>query len=406
MSDKYVATKLVAADGSGDYTDIQSAINALPASGGVVYVKEGTYTLSSKITIDKKLTLIGSGNGTKIEWSGTGEAILTSGNAKNVHISDISIVLSGTSENCGIKVSSITYYSRFENIYIGGTGYLDGRVGILFYDDAYWNTIIGCVIEEVQTGIKFETGPSHPPNANSLIGCMIRDVYTGIDIESNLSGLSIIGQRIERFYGYGIFNNGKQVQIIGARLQTEEIVYCIYMTAASEDTLICGGFLSTNGPAVIKSVGGSYIELGVGGHPLELYRKDLIAGYNVHLQQPWTFSYIDEHSPGKRLYLRDDAGSGTNVYAKKFQVYSPRFPNTWALPEFLNFINDVISRPSPPEKCPVCGRQGICKEHAEEFDAYAKDISALAIANSHIVLEQAKLIADLQRKVKKLERTN
>ena len=35
---------LVAADGTGNYTSVQSAINALPASGGSVYIKPGTYT--------------------------------------------------------------------------------------------------------------------------------------------------------------------------------------------------------------------------------------------------------------------------------------------------------------------------------------------------------------------------
>ncbi len=35
---------LVAADGSGNFTSVQSAINSLPASGGAVYLKPGTYT--------------------------------------------------------------------------------------------------------------------------------------------------------------------------------------------------------------------------------------------------------------------------------------------------------------------------------------------------------------------------
>ena len=35
---------LVAADGSGNFTSLQAAINALPAAGGSIYVKPGTYT--------------------------------------------------------------------------------------------------------------------------------------------------------------------------------------------------------------------------------------------------------------------------------------------------------------------------------------------------------------------------
>jgi len=64
---KVVATRVVAADGSGDYVDIQEAIDSLPAGGGVVYVKEGTYTITTVITINKSnVALIGAGKATSI----------------------------------------------------------------------------------------------------------------------------------------------------------------------------------------------------------------------------------------------------------------------------------------------------------------------------------------------------
>ena len=39
---------IVAADGSGDYTDVIAAVAALPATGGHVYIRAGTYTLAGK----------------------------------------------------------------------------------------------------------------------------------------------------------------------------------------------------------------------------------------------------------------------------------------------------------------------------------------------------------------------
>ena len=61
-----VATKIVAADGSGDFEDIQEAINDLPSTGGVVYIKEGTYSVK-KITFPyDHISLIGSGPSTKL----------------------------------------------------------------------------------------------------------------------------------------------------------------------------------------------------------------------------------------------------------------------------------------------------------------------------------------------------
>ncbi len=62
------ATIVVAADGSGDYTDIQDGIDALPVTGGVVYIKEGTYNIATKIVINVNNTaIIGAGRSTIIQ---------------------------------------------------------------------------------------------------------------------------------------------------------------------------------------------------------------------------------------------------------------------------------------------------------------------------------------------------
>jgi len=62
-----VATVVVAADGTGNYLTIQEGVDALPATGGVIYVKEGTYTSATRITINKDTVSIkGAGHGTII----------------------------------------------------------------------------------------------------------------------------------------------------------------------------------------------------------------------------------------------------------------------------------------------------------------------------------------------------
>ena len=65
---KVVATVVVAADGTGDTDDIQEGIDMLPAGGGVVYIKEGTYIITSTIIItSSNVSLIGAGRGTRIQ---------------------------------------------------------------------------------------------------------------------------------------------------------------------------------------------------------------------------------------------------------------------------------------------------------------------------------------------------
>ena len=68
VSKQKVATIIVAADGTGDVTDIQTGIDLLPAGGGVVYIREGTYTITAAITIpNDNISLMGSGKSTKIQ---------------------------------------------------------------------------------------------------------------------------------------------------------------------------------------------------------------------------------------------------------------------------------------------------------------------------------------------------
>jgi hypothetical protein len=50
-TDRYECTFVVDIAGNGDFTDLQSAINALPANGGKIFVKAGTYPLNSTIRI-------------------------------------------------------------------------------------------------------------------------------------------------------------------------------------------------------------------------------------------------------------------------------------------------------------------------------------------------------------------
>ena len=67
FASRVVATRVLALDGTGDFTDIQSAIDDLPSGGGVVYIREGTYTISSTISITKSnVTIKGAGNSTII----------------------------------------------------------------------------------------------------------------------------------------------------------------------------------------------------------------------------------------------------------------------------------------------------------------------------------------------------
>ncbi len=146
-----VATKVVATDGTGDFTDIQSAIDALPDEGGVVYIKEGTYTITSTITINKdNVALIGAGKATKIQTT-THSRFLHAENVEGIIIKDIFFSDSVDNRNGGIRFVTVSN-SMITGCWFDGIRY----TAIYLVDDCNrvlvshniltngWGTGIGC----------------------------------------------------------------------------------------------------------------------------------------------------------------------------------------------------------------------------------------------------------------------
>lgn len=147
--DTKVATVLVAADGSGEYTDIQSGINALPAAGGVVYIKDGTYTISSTITIPSNVEIVGSGWNTIVKLAAAANvdvfnnSDLTGGNS-NIVIRDLAIdgnKANQTTAGYGIYLKNVTN-SLVSNVYVHDC-YFDG----IRFDTSAVGTTCSSVIE-------------------------------------------------------------------------------------------------------------------------------------------------------------------------------------------------------------------------------------------------------------------
>jgi hypothetical protein len=63
------ATYVVATSG-GDYTDIQSALDAIGTNGGTIYIADGTYTVTSTLLIKKARTTIQASSGATIQCNG------------------------------------------------------------------------------------------------------------------------------------------------------------------------------------------------------------------------------------------------------------------------------------------------------------------------------------------------
>ncbi len=109
---------------SGDYTDIQTAISALPSTAGLIHVKCGTYTITTPITIAANNVVIeGEGNCTKVQFSSSNASTTFSDSAPatqrtGIVIKDLEIDQTGTAgTGVGIDMSGFAI-SRLENVWI------------------------------------------------------------------------------------------------------------------------------------------------------------------------------------------------------------------------------------------------------------------------------------------------
>jgi parallel beta-helix repeat protein len=132
-----------------DQQDINQAILDLPASGGVVYLLEGTYDIAASITINKSnVALIGTGKGAKLKLrSGSSDIyFINANNVSNIVISNL--MIDGASQgsgNRGINFKDVTS-SRIENVW------LEHTKGIGIYLDNSSNNVI------TNNNLRFNTG--------------------------------------------------------------------------------------------------------------------------------------------------------------------------------------------------------------------------------------------------------
>jgi len=189
VSKQKVATVIVAADGSGDTTDIQTGINLLPATGGVVYIREGTYTLvfavNTIIIESDNISLIGAGKSTIITTTGS-FSMLPIISANNIQIKNLAFVGNGVgASQRGVsiignstKVSIIDCW--FNNI--GANGIRIAGSTDCIVDNSHINTIGRWGIQ-LQTG----AGASDPILNTKITNCDITTTGRG-GIEITASG--------------------------------------------------------------------------------------------------------------------------------------------------------------------------------------------------------------------------
>jgi parallel beta-helix repeat protein len=172
-TDTRVATVIVAADGSGDYTDIQDGIDALPAAGGLIYIKDGTYEISVGIVV----------TGDNIVIQGHGPAsiikIADENDINSIEVGDVS----HTPDN--VKI----YGLKFDGNKANQSGFVNGRAIYLANDTSNveidHNIFVdhkGYVIEQAEVATTLKITNNYYSGCDTNI--QLADV-TGFDFSHN-----------------------------------------------------------------------------------------------------------------------------------------------------------------------------------------------------------------------------
>jgi hypothetical protein len=166
--------------GVGDYTTIQAALNALPAEGGYLLVREGTYpTTTNTLPVGKPVVIRGCGDATILSLGALGTFAFTvpDGYTQNTRLVFENFIVTGT-EVAGQAVCA----------------YADSKgLAEIFFQDV--NTTGTEQFVQVQDGSFDGTTPGQDDVKIHLFRCRIRPCTTNASIMIKVTSLSFINTR-------------------------------------------------------------------------------------------------------------------------------------------------------------------------------------------------------------------
>lgn len=209
-----------AASGATNRGAIQSAINALPAGGGVVVLPAGVFaTDTTTLTLTKPVTIAGAGlDMTFLVPSGniaaSPNSVFNVTTAHAVSFRDFGIVLDSAASSNGITISpasdtntacpttNVNCFSRFQRLYIRG-----GALGLNFVAASQWVVSSSVLIAQTTACIKIQNTVNTDQGDNAIISNQI-EPSNGVSgagiLHISAGGLRIIGNKIigGGYWGY------------------------------------------------------------------------------------------------------------------------------------------------------------------------------------------------------------
>lgn len=334
-------------DGVDDHVQIQAAIDALPATGGEVFLLDGRYNIEVALVLDSYQTLRGCGRNTILTTTTAGLTIITatggSGTERiGILITDLCIDgnAGGVAGNYGI-VWTYVNYSEICNIWcqdnalegidlvnccfntvIGNICQGNGADAIILDGDSDGNVVSGNVCRGNDYGIYLWEADGNIINGNTCDG----NTEAGIDLDASNNNVIIANTLSANGY-HGIILSDSSNNIISGNFCQGNGVRGIRLELTSNDNIISGNTCIGNSQAADNTY--DNIDLNNSSYNLILGNLCRDGGganqprYGIHLENDTCVENVvkenDLYDSGRTAPF-NDIGTGTklNVYVVLF----------------------------------------------------------------------------------------
>jgi hypothetical protein len=170
---------VVALDGTGDYTTLAAAVAALPAGGGMIYVKAGVYNLTTKVDITiSNVRIVGAGPFTVLTMDGSSDDRLLDidGSITGIQIESLAFDWDtgdpgGGQNNCAIRVAGANNVSIRDCVFLDSLTTITTPIGV-WLDDAATEVRVSRCATPSTNGIEVGVLGNPTTTANR---CIVRD---------------------------------------------------------------------------------------------------------------------------------------------------------------------------------------------------------------------------------------
>lgn len=179
-------------DGTNDHVEIQTALDALPDTGGEVFLLDGTYYIEASLVLDSYQTLRGCGRNTILTTTTADLDIITVAHKVGILIADLCVdgAAGGAANDEGILWNNVDY-SQIRNIWLQN----NGNYGMYVANGSDFNTIMGNICQGNFThGIRLESSHNNTITGNVYQGSTGGDgIYLDAACNNTVTGNACSG---------------------------------------------------------------------------------------------------------------------------------------------------------------------------------------------------------------------